>query len=184
MGLLSLIEARLCAAASGWRSVFASFRAATRQLPQRSPVDPFVLPYRLLMDKTKKSAPSAANSKTPAAKMPSRKHKLLTKADRADLPSLNDAGTCGDHTVAVTKFFCPWGRFTFFVTAFDGDDLLFGYCVSPLGADCDEWGYASLSELDGLVVTIAGVDVPGIERDLYFTPAPVAVALRDLGVRA
>jgi hypothetical protein len=29
---------------------------------------------------------------------------------------------------------------------------LFGYCVSALGEDCDEWGYTMLSELQNLRV--------------------------------
>jgi hypothetical protein len=41
------------------------------------------------------------------------------------------------------KFFGPGSRYTFYVTEFEGEDTLYGWWVSGLGADCDEWGYAS-----------------------------------------
>lgn len=45
------------------------------------------------------------------------------------------------------KFFAPGSRYTFYVTEFDGEDTLYDWWVSALGADCDEWGYTSLFEL-------------------------------------
>ncbi len=44
---------------------------------------------------------------------------------------------------------------------------LFGYCLSPFGAESDEWGYASLAELRSL--RVRGLT---IERDLHF---PIAI---------
>ncbi len=70
----------------------------------------------------------------------------------------------GDNAKVLVKLFFPAGRYTFFVTEGEpqGDDfLLFGYCVSALGEDCDEWGYASLSELRS--VRVRGLSM---ERDL------------------
>lgn len=83
------------------------------------------------------------------------------------------------------KFFDPTGRFTFYVTEAnallsDGSEVpfeklngnqpmdvtLFGFCISPLGEDCDEWGYQSLNELQEL----RGRFGLGIERDLHFKP--------------
>jgi hypothetical protein len=72
---------------------------------------------------------------------------LLTKQNRADLPKLGAQEKLGDESVVYVKLFDPSGRLTFYITEFDGDDTLFGYMVSPLGADCDEWGYSSLAEL-------------------------------------
>ena len=73
----------------------------------------------------------------------------------------------GDQAKVIVKFFFPAGRYTLFVTEGspqDEDDyLFFGYCVSSLGPDCDEWGYCTLSELQS--VELAGIR---IERDLYF----------------
>jgi len=77
--------------------------------------------------------------------------------------------TRGDDALVVVKYFFPAGRYTLYVTEaeFDGDDVrLFGYCLSPLGEDCDEWGYASLAELRS--IRVRGLT---IERDLHF---PVA----------
>ena len=66
----------------------------------------------------------------------------------------------------IVKYFFPAGRYTFYVTEgepVEGDFLFYGYCVSALGADCDEWGYVTLSELES--VRILGLRM---ERDLHF----------------
>ena len=72
------------------------------------------------------------------------------------------------------KFFFPAGRYTFYATEGEpqGDEFLFfGYCISPLGADCDEWGYVTLSELRS--VKVHGLTM---ERDLHFPIAERTVA--------
>lgn len=69
----------------------------------------------------------------------------------------------------VAKFFFPIGRYTFFATEGEpqGEDFLFfGYCLSPFGPDCDEWGYTSLSELQSTLIQSVR-----IERDAYLDPA-------------
>jgi hypothetical protein len=98
----------------------------------------------------------------------------MTAEIASKIPAIGD--TDGDQdplgaTVAV-KFFAP-GRYTFYATEFDGDDTLFGYCVSPLGPDCDEWGYASLKELAEMKIW----GIPAIERDIYFGHPTVGEAL-------
>lgn len=72
----------------------------------------------------------------------------------------------GMDAVVIVKYFFPAGRYTLFVTEaeFDDEDArLYGYCISPFGPDCDEWGYASLAELRSLRVRSLT-----IERDLHF----------------
>lgn len=64
------------------------------------------------------------------------------------------------------KLFDPCGLGTWFITEFDGKDIMFGYCVSPLGPDCDELGYMSLKEIEEVVGPL-GV---GIKRDLWWNP--------------
>ena len=76
--------------------------------------------------------------------------------------------------VAVVKFFGP-GRWTWFATEFDGDDLFFGYVLSGLGEDCDEWGYFSLSELEASAYWVK--PGRGIERDLHWQPRPMREAV-------
>lgn len=98
---------------------------------------------------------------------------LLTKENRKALPALYSQDGLGLDSVAHVKIFDPCGRFTFFVTEFDGEDILFGYTVSPLGADCDEFGYGSLSELQA----VKGRFGIGLERDRYFTPCTIREAL-------
>lgn len=108
------------------------------------------------------------------------KRPLLTAALRSALPALySTEGLAPGDKVAVVKFFLS-GRGTWYATEFDGKDTFFGYIVSPLGDDCDEWGYFSLSEFEGLreyrhtsngngSSTITG----GMERDLHFKPRPM-----------
>ena len=76
----------------------------------------------------------------------------------------------GDQAIAHVKLFVPGSRWTLFICEHDPvEALVFGWVVSALGPDCDEWGYASLSE-------IARVRVPlgqPPERDLDFAPKPV-----------
>ncbi|HYC90601.1 MAG TPA: DUF2958 domain-containing protein [Thermoanaerobaculia bacterium] len=72
----------------------------------------------------------------------------------------------GMDAVVVVKYFFPAGRYTLYVTeaeTCDDDVRLFGYCLSPFGEDCDEWGYASLNELRS--TRVRGLS---IERDLHF----------------
>jgi hypothetical protein len=74
----------------------------------------------------------------------------------------------------------PAGRYTLYVTEAEtcGDDVrLFGFCLSPFGEDCDEWGYASLNELRS--TRVRGLS---IERDLHF---PIATrTVREALTRA
>lgn len=107
---------------------------------------------------------------------------LLTQANRRALPPLYSQDGQGLNATAYVKLFDPAGRYTFYVTEFDGDDTLFGYCVSPLGADCDELAYASLAELEAVHTTGQPIESGRIrlplERDRYFTPQPIAAAIQ------
>lgn len=62
------------------------------------------------------------------------------------------------------KLFDPSGRGTWYITEFDGKDIMFGFCVSPLGPDCDELGYMSLQEMSEVVTRFN----LGIERDIFW----------------
>lgn len=93
---------------------------------------------------------------------------LMTQENRHQLPALGSQDGKGDEAIAYVKLFHPLSRYTFYVTEFDGDDTLFGWCVSPLEPNYDEWGYASLNELQ----TTVAKGLP-MERDRYFTPSPV-----------
>jgi Protein of unknown function (DUF2958) len=90
------------------------------------------------------------------------------RADDA-LPSYREIADEVDPLCRV-KLFQPGSRWTYYVcaaTEYDGIDgpVLSGYCVSPLGADCDEFGDQALAE-------VAALRVRGLppERDLHFTP--------------
>lgn len=103
-----------------------------------------------------------------------RGHALMSEEARKSLPPIKAQDGKGDEAVAHVKLFSAFGRMTLYVTEFDGEDLLFGYMISPLGPDCDEWGYSSLSEW--AEATVFG-GVPAVERDCYWDPKPVAECL-------
>ena len=92
--------------------------------------------------------------------------KLMTKEVAKTIPALYSQDGKGDDAIVYTKLFDPSGRYTLYITEFDGKDRLFGYCVSPLGPDCDEWGYASLAELQATRNRFG----LGLERDLHWKP--------------
>ena len=85
------------------------------------------------------------------------------------LPSYREIAAEADPLCRV-KLFQPGSRWTYYLcaaTEYDGLDgpVLTGYCVSPLGPDCDEFGDQGLAE-------IARVRVGGLppERDVHFEP--------------
>lgn len=93
--------------------------------------------------------------------------KLMTEEVKKSLPPLYATeNTKAEDKVLRAKFFDPSGRGTWYAVEFDGKDIFYGFAVSPLGEDCDEWGYFSLSELE----SVRGRFNLGIERDLFFTP--------------
>ncbi len=105
------------------------------------------------------------------------KHKLMTKEVEALLPKLYSTEVVPtEQKVAVVKYFLTGSRYTLYVVEAeklpDGDFQFFGYCISPDGPECDEWGYTNLSQLAAMKNKMG----LGVERDLYFKPTKV----RDL----
>lgn len=92
--------------------------------------------------------------------------KLLTKANRKDLPKLYANESLGDKAVAVVKFFTPDSNWTWYATEFDGEDTFFGLVD---GFEM-ELGYFSLSELEAA----RGPMGLKIERDRYWRPKTIA----------
>ena len=94
--------------------------------------------------------------------------KLMTKEIEKTLPALYTTESTPTHEkVALLKIFDPCGRMTYYATEYDPEErIFFGYMVSPLGPDCDEWGNSSLDEFEA----VKGPLGLGLERDLYFTP--------------
>jgi hypothetical protein len=91
--------------------------------------------------------------------------KLFTEDIKRRLPPLYSTEHDSDPVVQV-KLFAPWSQWTWFVTEFDGQNLLFGLVV---GFE-REWGYFSLSELEHA----RGPRGLRIERDLHFEPCRVS----------
>ncbi len=71
-----------------------------------------------------------------------------------------------ENKIAHIKFFAG-GRWTWYAVEGkeeEGDITFFGYIVSGMDPDYDEWGYFSLNEL---------ASTGRVERDLYWKPSPV-----------
>lgn len=108
--------------------------------------------------------------------------KLLTKEV---LKKFDASGRDEDKPVSeilvLLKFFDPTGRYTLYVTEAEkeGDDyIMFGFCVSPLGEDCDELGYTSFNE----IAAVKGRFGLGIERDMHLPDGySLADAYKDNG---
>ena len=94
--------------------------------------------------------------------------KLLTDEIRRRLPALHESAK-DDDPVAHARFLCPWSERTWYVTAFNGRDLLYGLTVEDGSAA--EWNYFSLSELE---TSFDSAGSPVVERDPHFVPAPVS----------
>ena len=102
-----------------------------------------------------------------------RRHKLMPVEVQKELPPIRSQDGKGMDAIVHLKLFCPYGRATYYITEgerlADGDWQLFGYCVSPLGEDCDELSYMSLMEMAETEISLGGVKLPAIERDCYFS---------------
>jgi hypothetical protein len=106
-------------------------------------------------------------------------YKMITDDIIKSLPPLySTEAIAGMDKTAVLKFFFPAGRATYYVVEGerqDGDVLFFGYVVSPLGPDCDEWGYFTLNQLKEVV----GPMGLRIERDIHFLPTKMSELIKD-----
>ena len=101
--------------------------------------------------------------------------KLITAPIKKALestPHLTHDGKNPADVPVIAKFFLPVGRFSYYVTECEtvnngnrDDYHFYGFCVSPMGSDCDELGYMSLEEMTAIRV-MGGL---GIERDMHWT---------------
>jgi hypothetical protein len=96
--------------------------------------------------------------------------KMMTKEIQKDLPALYSQDGKGYDAVAVVHYFSPWSGWDWYGTEFDGEDTFFGLVK---GFET-ELGYFSLRELSEAKVSIGGVSVPAVERDLHWTPKTLA----------
>lgn len=107
---------------------------------------------------------------------------LIPKEIEATIPDI-DSTESVPHPLAVIKLFDPSSRYAFFVLEArrepDGDLCLFGFCRSALGPDDDEFGFASLRELESR----RGLLGQRIERDLNFQPTPILRLWEEVGYR-
>lgn len=95
-----------------------------------------------------------------------RGHKMLTKAIERDFAKIGSQEGSED-PIAVAKWFDACSRWTWYATEYDPETgICFGYVISGLGSDCDEWGYFSVVEI-GTIRNSMGLP---IERDCYREP--------------
>ena len=98
--------------------------------------------------------------------------KLLTKALRKKLPPLRAQEDAGGRAVAYVKYFSPSGKWTWYGTEFDGEDLFFGLVCGHV----KELGYFRLSELRQ---ARGPMGLP-IERDRGWGPKPLGEIAPEL----
>ena len=102
-----------------------------------------------------------------------RKHLLLPKEIEKKMPKLYAREAVDDPKVVV-KFFSPYSDWTWYAyegeRTEEGDFRFFGLVQ---GFE-EELGYFMLSELETAEVKLFGVAVPAVERDCYFTEAPIS----------
>ena len=90
---------------------------------------------------------------------------LLDSVSKDRLPELYSQEEKGMEALALIKFFTPDSSWTWYVSEFDGVDLLYGLVI---GLEV-EFGYTSLKELK----SVRGPMGLQIERDIFFDPKPL-----------
>jgi Protein of unknown function (DUF2958) len=101
-----------------------------------------------------------------------RRHGLLLKPAVKALPAIGSTDGQGDAAIAHAKFFWS-GTHRFYVTEFDGTDLLYGFLSTGVGEG--EWGYQSLRELASAKDMRFG-GIPAVERDCSYEATTVKQA--------
>lgn len=94
---------------------------------------------------------------------------LMTEELRKALPPIYANENIKSNDVKViAHFFHPYGQGDWYVTEFDGEDMMFGWVA--MGGD-PELGYIYLPELVELRATVKGRKMPfqAIERDAHWT---------------
>ena len=100
--------------------------------------------------------------------------KLMTKEIESKLKPLYYFEKSGEEPIAAVKFFDPTGSWTWYAAEGqkreDGDWLFFG----AVDGFEFEYGYFTLNELKHAKDGCTGLQALPIERDLYFSPAPLS----------
>ena len=90
---------------------------------------------------------------------------LLTEEIKDKLPKIGSQDGKGYDAIAQVKLFHPASSWTWYITEYDGEDMLYGL----VDGHEKELGYISLQEMEATVVR--GLKV---ERDLYWKPRPLS----------
>ena len=107
-----------------------------------------------------------------------RKHKLFPKELLSNLPPLYSQEENPDPLVHAS-YFCPYSQGRWLVLEGDPSQrTLFGF--AQLFPGCGELGYINMDELEQ--TTVMQGQVPAIERDLSFQPAPLTEVKERLGL--
>ena len=93
--------------------------------------------------------------------------KLITKTLAKQIPALYAQDGKGDQATAFAKLFTPDSSWTWFITEMDPET---GECFGLVHGHERELGYFHLGELEALRGPLG---LP-VERDLHFTPKPLA----------
>jgi hypothetical protein len=97
---------------------------------------------------------------------------LVTQAIRKHLPPICSQSEKGPAALAHLKLFTPDSSWTWYVTEFDGEDLMYGL----VDGHEKELGYFSLSEMQA----VRGPLGLAIERDIHWTPTTLGEIAPEL----
>ena len=113
-----------------------------------------------------------------------RQHALITKTAIKDVPPVgygaNDSPALVSKRMVRVKLFSPYSRWAWYICEFDADD---GTAFGLVDGHEREWGYFNVFELaqvKGAVFQGSTVELPLIERDLYWKPRTVAELEKEL----
>lgn len=102
--------------------------------------------------------------------------KLLTKAIEKRFAKMGKQSNEAD-PIVIFKLFDPCGRWAYYATEYNPKTRdIYGYCISGLGRDCDEWGYANLTEIE----SVKNKFRLHMERDRYFKEMPISKCLSEI----
>ena len=115
-----------------------------------------------------------------------RRHALITKTAIKDVPPVghgaNDSEAAVDKRIVRVKLFSPYSNWTWYMCEFDPED---GTAFGLVDGHEKEWGYFNvyeMAEVKGAVFQGSPIELPLIERDLYWTPRTVAEIKKELGL--
>jgi len=101
---------------------------------------------------------------------------LMTKELQRKFEIVGAQDGKGINATVLAHYFNPTGRGDWYATEYDPESGTFFGFVSIFGDHCNEWGYFTIADLQGLTLPLG----LSIERDRHYTPRPISYHLKQL----